>query len=351
MISLYQLKHLVFKSALLVLDAPGIRNLGNLLISRKGIILTGHHVLPDANNDYRENFCPNRMLELCPEFLEQAILTVRKEGYDIIALDDVPEAIKSANKKFVVFTFDDGYRDNILHALPVFEKHNAPFAVYIPTDFIDGHGVIWWKIIEELIARNKEISVDMGGDIQSLPCISVSDKYVAWDKVYWFLRDQKPDFQQRWCAEHAEKHQLDIKQLCADWIMSWDELKTFADNPLVTIGAHSLSHPALARLSEEQALLEIEQSGRVLEERLGKKPATFSYPIGDAGAAGEREFRLAEQAGYDMAVTTRKNLIRGGESLYAIPRVSLNGYYQSVKFLRLFLGGLPFWLWSLLRKD
>ena len=78
-----------------------------------------------------------------------------------------------------------------------------------------------------------------------------------------------------------------------------------ARDPLVTIGAHTRGHYALARLGEERARVEITQSIARLEQQLGRPCRHFSYPYGDASAAGEREFRLAREAGVATAVTTR----------------------------------------------
>jgi peptidoglycan/xylan/chitin deacetylase (PgdA/CDA1 family) len=69
----------------------------------------------------------------------------------------------------------------------------------------------------------------------------------------------------------------------------------------MSIGAHSLSHPILARASEELAWQEISESRNVLEKALGQRVWAFGYPFGTAATVTGRDLRLAEQAGFRCA--------------------------------------------------
>ena len=74
----------------------------------------------------------------------------------------------------------------------------------------------------------------------------------------------------------------------------------------------------------------------------------FSFPYGDPGSAGPRDFALARQAGFKTAVTTRKGMVFPAHRrhLTALPRVSLNGDFQSLTYTALYLSGAPFALWN-----
>lgn len=91
--------------------------------------------------------------------------------------------------------------------------------------------------------------------------------------------------------------------------MTWDEVRRAALHPLVTIGAHSLHHYNLRRLSEDDARREIADVAAVLAIELGETPKHMAYPYGYVWAVGEREVRLAEEAGFVSAVTTRHGLL------------------------------------------
>ena len=134
--------------------------------------------------------------------------------------------------------------------------------------------------------------------------------------------------------------------------MSWDELKRIDSEPLITIGAHSLSHCNLARQSEEMATREITESRARIEAALQRPVAHMAYPYGDRGAAGTREFALAAAAGFKTAVTTRPGMIfpENAAHLTALPRVSLNGHYQDTRVLPVLTSGAATAMWNGFRR-
>jgi peptidoglycan/xylan/chitin deacetylase (PgdA/CDA1 family) len=133
--------------------------------------------------------------------------------------------------------------------------------------------------------------------------------------------------------------------------MGWDELREFAEDPLVTIGAHTRRHLALAKLSLSEARLEMEEGVRRLENELGRRVRHFSFPYGDETSAGSREFELARELGFDTAVTTRKGLVheRHANLTTSLPRVSLNGNFQNTRYVKVMLSGAPFAFWDMAR--
>ena len=130
--------------------------------------------------------------------------------------------------------------------------------------------------------------------------------------------------------------------------MARRELAEVAREELVTIGAHTLTHPMLAKHDAAFARREIAESRRIIGERLGTLPAHFAYPVGDPTSAGAREFGLAAQAGFASAVTTRPGMLFGAHAgrTTSLPRLSVNGNFQDVGFLKSLLTGVPFVLWN-----
>ena len=134
--------------------------------------------------------------------------------------------------------------------------------------------------------------------------------------------------------------------------MSWDELKAFAADPLVTIGAHTITHSNLAKQSEEAALRELATSRADLEAALGRPVVHLAYPYGDRFAAGPREFALARTAGFKTAVTTRPGMTytASADHLTALQRVSLNGNFQDLRILPVLTSGAATALWNRFRR-
>ena len=110
-----------------------------------------------------------------------------------------------------------------------------------------------------------------------------------------------------------------------------DEIAALARVPGVTIGAHTLTHPMLAKHDATRAREEIERSRAIIAERIGRPVRHFAYPVGDPTSAGPREFAIAREAGFATAVTTRPGHLfpEHARHLTALPRVSLNGLYQT----------------------
>jgi peptidoglycan/xylan/chitin deacetylase (PgdA/CDA1 family) len=89
-----------------------------------------------------------------------------------------------------------------------------------------------------------------------------------------------------------------------------------------------------------------------IEKELGRPCRHFSYPYGDPGSAGEREFRIAEELEIETAVTTQKGLLYAEHAgqLTALPRLSLNGDFQDMRYVKALLSGLPFALMNTLQR-
>jgi peptidoglycan/xylan/chitin deacetylase (PgdA/CDA1 family) len=312
------------------------------LTAGAGVIFTLHHVQPEPPQDFE----PNRILKITPQFLEDVLVEVQRAGFDVISLDDVPARLASGTSRrpFACFTFDDGYRDNRDYALPVFRKLNLPFTIFVPSDFPSGRADLWWLVLEEAIRRAKAIEVAVNGARRRFECATVQDKENTFHEIYWALREVDEDQARALVASLALENGIDGRALADRLLMTWDEIREMAADPLVTFGAHTKGHYALAKLPEDRARAEIIESIAVLERELARPCRHFSFPYGDSTAAGEREFRLAAEAGMQTAVTTRKGLIqtRHQNRLTALPRLSLNGDYQDTRFVRVLMSGAPF---------
>jgi peptidoglycan/xylan/chitin deacetylase (PgdA/CDA1 family) len=134
--------------------------------------------------------------------------------------------------------------------------------------------------------------------------------------------------------------------------MHWHELSELAADPLVTIGAHTVNHPRLRTAREAVARHEMAESASRIEAVLGIRPAHFAYPFGDPTSAGPREFALARELGFKTAVTTRPGVLfpEHREHLTALPRISLNGEFQRLRYLRVLTSGAATALWNRFRR-
>ncbi len=310
-----------------------------------GVILMFHHVRPAGFGA----FAPNRLLEITPEFFEAVIEMAHHAGFELIAQDALPERMRNGGKRpFAVLTFDDGYRDNAEYALPILQRHGAPATFFITTAFADGHGRLWWLELEEAIRRLDRVIFTHAGRDFDLPARDEAEKQIAFETTYWRLRGGDEATLLAIIADLAGQAGIDSRALTRGLCMNWDELGEVAADPLITIGAHTVNHPMLAKHDEATARFEITESRERIAGRLGVSVDHFAYPVGDPRSAGPRDFALAQQAGFMTAVTTRPGHVFPVHAAHphALPRVSVNGLHQTRSTIRSLLSGVPFMLWN-----
>ena len=288
---------------------------------------------------------------MAPAFLEAVIESLRRAGIEFVSLDEMHRRLiaRDFTRRFVCLTFDDGYRDNAVWAYPILKARGVPFAIYVPTSFADGQGELWWLVLEKVIAANARVVLPADGAERTFECATPAAKAETFDTIYWWLRGLESEAELRASVNAlAQRYAVDVAALCNDLCMSWDELKALAADPLVTIGAHTVNHVMLKKTSESAARHEMAASAAAIERKLGTRPAHFSYPIGDPTSAGPREFRIAREIGFKTAVTTRPGVLfpEHGEHLTALPRLSLNGEYQRLRYVEVLMSGAATALWN-----
>ncbi|HET9715234.1 MAG TPA: polysaccharide deacetylase family protein [Pseudolabrys sp.] len=312
----------------------------------RGVILTFHHVRPEAGFLYERN----RLLEITPSFLDIILAELRNEGFEIISLDAVPFRLreKDTGRPFAVLTFDDGYRDNVEHAWPVLKRHAAPWTLFVTTDFASGQGRLWWLELEKAVIRLDQVKVSLNGCSLEMPTRSPEEKRRVFERLFRRLRSGSEEELRATTARLCTEAGLLLEELVPKLCLSWDELRSLAREPDVSIGAHTRSHFMLARHDISTAEREIFESKSILQNRLGVPIRHFAYPGGDRSCAAAREFEVAGQAGYTTALTTRPGHLfpHNLKQLHALPRVSVNGLFQSEAVFRCLLSGVPFLGWT-----
>jgi peptidoglycan/xylan/chitin deacetylase (PgdA/CDA1 family) len=345
------LKQTIIRTGLETLYFSGAYQVLRPFVSGVGAIVTLHHVRPPRP----ELFQPNRLLEITPQFLDDVLRELRGSDVDLVSLDEMHRRLVECDfaRRFVAITIDDGYRDTLQWAYPILRRHQPPFAVYIPTSFPDRLGELWWLVLEAVVARNDEITVAITGREETLRCATVAEKRDVFDRLYGWLRSLATEEELRVLVRAlASRYHVDIAAFCDELCMGWDELKTLAADPLVTIGAHTVNHVMLAKVPERLARVEMDMSRSVIEAALGIRPAHLSYPVGDKTSAAAREFRIAGELGFKTAVTTRPGVLfpLHRNHLMALPRISLNGEHQQLRYVRVLLSGAATAMWNGFRR-
>jgi peptidoglycan/xylan/chitin deacetylase (PgdA/CDA1 family) len=250
------LRYAAIGAAFEVLWASRATALIRALSKARGVIFTLHRVLPDDPAD----FAPNSILQVKPDFLEYAIERLRRLGYDIVHLDEALRRVEAdePTRRFAVLTFDDAYRDNLRHALPVLRRQQAPFTLYVPTALVDGDGEVWWQALEDIIGSREAIEVAGARGNDHFATGSLREKQAAYDVLYARMRTMPEPARVAFIRPLAQQYGYDLRAQCRELIMDWTTIRTFADEPLCTLGAHTVHHYELAKLPAVEARNEME---------------------------------------------------------------------------------------------
>jgi peptidoglycan/xylan/chitin deacetylase (PgdA/CDA1 family) len=266
-----------------------------------GHILMFHRVLP---RNHQPRIAANSYLEVTPEFLDWTISYFERHGYRFVSIGELASGTMKFDKPFVCYTFDDGFIDNLTQAMPVFERRGVPFTLYVTTGLPDRTAVLWWNTLERLVLEAPELSFVFEGAEYRIEARDSTAKADAFRRIGGLIKHgTHATIPERASAIFAQ-FGIDPLEEVANSALSWDDLRAMAASPLVTLGAHSVTHPVLADLNREQVEFELGQSKARLEQELGRPVDTLAYPFGGPREIGRDAIRIAEQLGFRSAVTT-----------------------------------------------
>lgn len=226
-------------------------------------------------------------LKVSVQHLERFIVEAKKK-YDIIRIEDVAGRLnKKHKKKFLVFTFDDGYKDVLTEVLPLFQKNGIPFTVFLTASFAEQNAVLWWEKIETLLLANDSIILSNGN---SYALKTKEDKIKTFDSISQIIKKLDRNNFSEELAHLFSAYNIDWKANNETTCLNWDDVMSLLSYPLFTLGSHTYNHFMLTNLkTAEDVKDEIMSAVALIKEKTGQYPKVFAYPH---GGAGEREFRL-----------------------------------------------------------
>jgi len=220
--------------------------------------------------------------------------------------------------------FDDGYKDNIEYAAPILEKYNCRASFYVVTDCIDRNLPTWTYRLDYAFRNTAVEEIDMGFDF--LPGHMRVTKLSSKNNRESYVRNLKPML--KLLAHSSRKEVLDRVSATFHDVETPGIMMNWADlNELKSaghyIGSHTVNHPMLGTMDDEQSIrMELLESGKVIEERLGYFPDTISYPV---GSFNETTRRLSSEVGYKIGLAVKQDVFRPDkEDLFEVSRIELH---------------------------
>ncbi len=314
-----------------------LANVFGPLCKGKGAILMYHRILP-------EKFIKQDMkigLAVSCENFEKHLITL-KSKYKFVSMDMFLENLENKKDEFtIVLTFDDGYKDNFIHALPILKKHKIPALIYVTTNFLEKKVSMWWYELKEKILNSSKLNFEYRQKKYVFNLESDEDKLSAFNKIRnLFLKVNLTEQNQLLKIITGNEEKKNYANLC----LNLEEIRSLDQDPLITIGSHTHTHPNLKNLSSNEVELEIKKSLSILENLLQHKIKHFSYPYGDKNAVSSREIEIVKKLSFNSAVTTQIYPV-SSKNIFSLPRIfvgndtcdrtlinHLTGFYNLFKF-------------------
>jgi peptidoglycan/xylan/chitin deacetylase (PgdA/CDA1 family) len=265
-----------------------------------------------------------------------------KSHFDVIGLDDLNTAIGDASRdadrrrhRFAMLTFDDGYIDNYERAFPILRAHNAPATFFLTTGFIEDRRLGWWDEVSWMIRSSPRRALKPGApwfDTEWHASTESPDELIHHLlQTFYSLPGHQTDEYLNWIAELTGSGRA--PKILSDTLwMNWEQVNEMADAGM-SIGAHTVSHPVLSRLSAEEQLFEVLESRLVIERAIGRSVSAFSYPVGRRDSFDGHTRNALAQAGFDWAFSYYGGFVSGETAdRFDIPRVAIEADTELSEF-------------------
>lgn len=224
----------------------------------------------------------------------------------------------------VIVTFDDGYVDNLRWALPLLEAAGVPATVFVSTGYTRGVQGFWWDELQRMLlvepgaSKTLELCID-GGEYR-WPLRSASECRCAHDDIHRLLAPLGDEERDVVLERLADQMKRDREPSDDHRPMTAAELRRLSESDLIDIGAHTVTHPRLSRLSPQDQRDEISAAREALEAITGKAVRAHAHPYGDFN---EHTVQIVRELGFAAACTTIPSRIQAGADVVRLPRFKM----------------------------
>ena len=297
-------------------------------IYRRNILILMIHGVVD--NRLQTTWQPFRK-QLSVQNLESGLAVLAKY-YHFISMDQAIAMLASQvplQPYSLVLTFDDGYRNNVTHALPILQRHGVPATFFLSTGHVERREPYWYDRLDYAIQHlKKEQSVSFAGqDFLFRPNQEMSSRTIFTTLIN-AIKTNKPPYAETMQEVHQIANNFEENAGCrlidifeedhSTAIMSWEEAKQVTDQG-ITIGSHTVDHAILDRLEEVFIREQLIVSKKVIEQCTGRQCSYFCYPNGNWN---NKIISLVRKTGFVAAITTDNGANQVGDELLTLRRIS-----------------------------
>jgi peptidoglycan/xylan/chitin deacetylase (PgdA/CDA1 family) len=297
----------------------------------KPLILTYHRVADEPLDYWR--------IAVSPAHFEEHLCVLRRTRYPLSLTDFVRNLMAGTlPANAVALTFDDGYVDNLVAGKPRLAAADVPATVFLATGYLDLPYEFWWDELPRLILlgtgpqsfaltiQGKTSRFDLGPEIPP----RAADGAVASLARQTALKTIR-EVMRRLDKEQRETLMTELRSkfiVCNDSVnkgraMTREEVRALVADGVVTIGAHTVTHPALPTLRADASRREIMDSKLACEAIIGAPVRSFAYPYGDFD---EKTREAVKLAGFSFACSAQRGPVVPTSDLFTLPRIHIHNW-------------------------
>jgi peptidoglycan/xylan/chitin deacetylase (PgdA/CDA1 family) len=305
----------LLKKALL---RSSILGLASRLAPRSAVILSYHSIVEDPK--LTENILGISQSRACFE----AHMETLARDFSPVTVEDVARFAESRRKlppRAVAVTFDDGFADNHEVALPILNRYGIPATFYIMVDAVENGTLPWYCRLRYAFHATKRSEWNDLERSRRYKLGSPEERKAALVAAWEAGARLTGSVQQQFIGRVEESLEIDAGDAQRGFMMNWGQVRSLKKVGH-TVGAHTLSHPNVAQVSQEEARAEIVGSKERLEGEIGEPIDHFSYPHPALNPQWSRQtLEITREAGFKSAALTACGPVRAGDEPLALKRI------------------------------
>jgi len=302
-----------------------------LALWNRAIVLTYHRIMPREEGESKAF----EGIRVAPGTFEHQMAYLRKH-FHLLALDDLLRHLRNRSPfppNSCLVTFDDGWRDNYIHAYPALNRYEIPAVVFLTVGHIGTRKRFWQDRTFAILDGIREAAKRTPGlplRYRNLPGGMKVEELVAWPE--------------RKFREEVRKQIHSLKKLPlsriepilneigatagmtggptsdGDPFLSWEEIEEMHRGG-IDFGSHGMSHDILTNITPDEVRKEALESRQIIEKRIQKSVYAFSYPNGDHDPAVKK---CIGECGYEIAFGTSRGFTGAEDDRFSVKRVNVN---------------------------
>ena len=270
----------------------------------RGLAILAYHRIFDLDRETDFPYDPELVSASVAEFTWQ-METLRRH-FQPLHLSEVLRRLDEGRPlppRAVAVTFDDGHLDNYTNAFPVLRKVGVPATIFLSTGYMDREETFWFDEVAFRLHRTPRHELELATLGLRLALGDAGQRRGATEEVLARMKAVPNTARLAALRELGVESRVDgTRGDARSRPLTWQQVREMRDGG-VEFGSHTVTHPILSRLGDDDLRAELGSSKRELEEQLGRPVECLAYPVGGETAYDERVVEVARACGYRMALT------------------------------------------------